>query len=163
MTGKYIILTEEIFHELEALTEVIAHIETGVVDFQKVAEENKVYIIEAVALSLQSFYTGIENIFRRIATYIDGALPTGEKWHTNLLERMSILLPEIRPAVISNDTKQELKEFLSFRHAIRSVYIFEINGNRVIELASTAAMFFQKLKTDLDRFTTFLKQVGNGN
>lgn len=163
MMDKYIVLTEEILHEIEALAEVIAHIETGVIDFQVAAEDNKIYIIEAVALSLQSFYTGIENIFRRIATYVDGALPVGERWHVDLLERMNIPLPEIRPAVISDDTKQELKEFLSFRHAIRSVYIFEINGERVIELASTAATFFQKFKNDIDRFTAFLKQVGNAD
>ena len=49
---------------------------------------------------LHSFYTGVENIFKRIALEIDGELPSGDYWHRQLLERMTE--PGMsRPAVIS--------------------------------------------------------------
>jgi len=35
---------------------------------------------------LHSFYTGVENIFKRVAVEIDGAPPTGESWHRGLLD-----------------------------------------------------------------------------
>ena len=114
-------------------------------------------------MSLQSFYTGCENIFRRIATYVDGELPAGERWHTDLLEQMSIVLPETRPPVITENTKQELKEFLSFRHTIRNIYIFDLASEPVMTLASTVSSFFQQIRSELETFCTFLKEVGKTN
>jgi len=163
MTVKYLILTEEIHKELEALAEVVAHIETGLADHEKADEDNKGYIVDSLALSLQSFYTGCENIFRRIATYVDGELPAGERWHADLLEQMSIALPEIRPLAITENTKQELKEFLSFRHTIRNIYIFDIASEPVITLASIASKVFRNLRMELENFSSFLKQVGKEN
>jgi len=163
MTIKYLVLSEEIGKELESLSEVVAHIETGLTDLAKADDDSRGYIIDSLALSLQSFYTGFENIFRRIATYVDGELPTGERWHVDLLEQMSIDLPNIRPKVISENTQQELKEFLSFRHAIRSIYVFDISSEPVITLAATASTFFSKAKVELEAYCAFIKTVGNGN
>jgi len=66
MTVKYLVLTEEIRKELQALAEVSAQIATGLADHDKADDDNKGYIVDSLALSLQSFYTGCENIFRRI-------------------------------------------------------------------------------------------------
>jgi len=163
MTVKYLVLIEEIRQELEALVEIIAHIEAGLADYQKADEDNKSYIIDSLALSLQSFYTGCENLFRRIAASVDGELPAGERWHADLLDQMSIELPEIRPKVITEDTKQKLRELLGFRHTIRNIYIFDIASEPVITLASTVSTFLGQLKMDLENFSEFLKQVGKDN
>lgn len=39
---------------------------------------------ETVALAgfLHAFYTGTENIFKRIALHVDGGLPSGGAWHS---------------------------------------------------------------------------------
>ena len=41
----------------------------------------------AVGAVLQSFYSGVENIFKRVALELDGGLPNGGSWHSDLLER----------------------------------------------------------------------------
>jgi hypothetical protein len=41
----------------------------------------------AVALLLQSFYNGIENILIIIVKYFDAKLPNSSKWHKELLEK----------------------------------------------------------------------------
>ena len=41
----------------------------------------------AVALLLQSFYNGIENILIIIVKYFDARLPNSSKWHKELLEK----------------------------------------------------------------------------
>lgn len=163
MTVKYLVLTEELRKELQALAEVAAQIATGLADYGAADDDNKDYIVDSLALSLQSFYTGCENIFRRIAMYVDGELPTGERWHSDLLEQMSIALPNVRPQVITENLRQELKEFLGFRHAIRNIYIFDIAIEPVITLASTVSDFFAKFKAQIDHFCLFLSNVGNGD
>ena len=160
MTIKYLVLTEAIQKELDALAEVVAQIETGLADHKVADEDNQGYIVDSLALGLQSFYTGCENIFRRIATYIDGELPAGERWHADLLDQMSIELPNVRPQIITENTKQELKEFLNFRHAIRNIYIFDIASEPVITLASTVSIFFQQFKMELENFSEFIEHVG---
>jgi len=42
---------------------------------------------------LISFYTGLERIFERIVRRVDGSLPAGQRWHTDLLLRVSLTLP----------------------------------------------------------------------
>ena len=46
--------------------------------------------IETSALSamLHSFYTGIENLFKRVAVHLDQGMPQGEMWHIRLLDSM---------------------------------------------------------------------------
>src|SRR4030066_2281436 len=75
---------------------------------------------------LHDFYSGIEKIFRRIASRIDRDTPSGDDWHTELLIRMSIPIDGIRPAVISEDLKERLAEYLRFRHLFRKINCFEL-------------------------------------
>src|SRR3990172_6707459 len=46
--------------------------------------------LSAAAAFLHSFYTGIENIFERIAIDLDGANPSGTRWHRDILDRMAL-------------------------------------------------------------------------
>ncbi|MGK7954751.1 MAG: hypothetical protein AB4063_05755 [Crocosphaera sp.] len=45
----------------------------------------------AIALCLQSFYTGVERIFQFIARFIDYLEPTGANWHQQLLEQRILI------------------------------------------------------------------------
>lgn len=56
--------------------------------------------ISALAAMLHSFYTGIENIFKRIALESGEALPAGEAWHRSLLDLITCP-SSMRAAVIS--------------------------------------------------------------
>lgn len=40
----------------------------------------------AFAGMLHSFYTGIENLLKRVAMHVDGGPPRGEAWHSAALE-----------------------------------------------------------------------------
>ncbi len=42
--------------------------------------------LSALAFFLETFYSGIENIFKRIAVELDGGLPQGDAWHRKLLD-----------------------------------------------------------------------------
>jgi len=43
----------------------------------------------AFSANLHSFYTGIENIFKRIGQEIDNKLTSNSGWHQKLLEQMA--------------------------------------------------------------------------
>ena len=64
--------------------------------------------ISALAAMLHSFYTGVENVLKRIAVHIDGGPPHGPAWHSRLLDRMAEGM-ERRPAVISDNLTDSLR------------------------------------------------------
>jgi hypothetical protein len=64
--------------------------------------------IYAVAMSLQYFYTALETGFKRVAKDIDGELPEGGNWHSDLLDQMALKIEEVRPAFISSHLKDKL-------------------------------------------------------
>ena len=59
---------------------------------------------------LHDFYSGVENLFERIAVNIDGKLPGGKDWHKELLSQMELPLEGIRRAVIRRELAFKLKE-----------------------------------------------------
>lgn len=102
---------------------------------------------------LHDFYSGIEKIFRRIAAKIDRDIPSDEDWHTELLIRMSMSIDNIRPPVISVGLKEQLGEYLRFRHLFRNIYGFELKWERCKTLG---IMMMEILKTFTEEIRKFL-------
>src|SRR5882724_9784857 len=53
----------------------------------------------ALAATLHSFYTGLENIFKRMTVELDGEPVRGDAWHRDLLLRMKTPTAH-RPALL---------------------------------------------------------------
>jgi len=109
--------------------------------------------IELSALSafLHALYTGIENIFKRIALEIDASLPAGERWHADLLLRMAKPFAE-RPAAISGDLCAQLGKYMQFRHVFRHAYTFELQWTKMADLVLRSEDVLERLKTELKVF-----------
>ena len=110
--------------------------------------------LSALATMLHSFYTGIENIFKRIALEIDGAIPSGYASHSDLLTAMTRPTAS-RPPVISTESHIRLSAYLSFRHVFRHAYSFQLEWDKMRDLVLQSQATWQQLQTELDRF--FLK------
>ena len=53
--------------------------------------------LTALASVLHSFYNGVGNILKRVATELDGGAPGGQFWHRQLLDSM-ISKPPLMPS-----------------------------------------------------------------
>ncbi|MCS7352134.1 MAG: antitoxin [Anaerolineae bacterium] len=115
--------------------------------------------VEAVALNLHSFYSGVERVFELIARNIDNWHPQGEAWHRELLARMAESLPQARPAVISSQNAQLLDEFRKFRHLIRNVYVFHLDPAKMKPLIQQLPTLWSGLHAELAAFADFLEQL----
>jgi len=91
--------------------------------------------LSALATFLHSFYSGIENSLKRIATEIDGGVPSGDAWHRQLLRGMTSST-NLRPPVLSNSLYQTLSEYLAFRHFFRQAYSFHFDWYKMSDLVS---------------------------
>lgn len=81
---------------------------------------------EAMVVSqlLSAYYTCLETVFLRISRYFENNLPS-DAWHQTLLDKMTLEIEDIRPAVITRMTRADLLELLKFRHFNR--YYFELD------------------------------------
>ena len=111
--------------------------------------------LSALSAFLHAFYTGIENIFKRVTVELGDFFPEGEFWHQKLLEQMTISTAR-RPAIILVEFRGKLRNYLEFRHVFRHAYTFELQWPKMKELVMDCQETLQQLENDLDKFLAAL-------
>lgn len=117
--------------------------------------------IRAIGSILHDFYSGVEKIFMRVAATLDEEVPKGGDWHLQLIERISYPVPGGRPALIDHELKEDLGEYLRFRHLFRNIYGFELRWKRLEELAKSLARIQKRLSHQIEEFFKFLDTLSN--
>jgi len=107
--------------------------------------------LSALAALLHSFYTGVENIFKRVAIELDGEAPRGEAWHRQLLDAMAAPT-SLRRALISESLCDNLSEYLAFRHVFRQAYSFDLRWEKMSALVLNCERTFRRLEAELEAF-----------
>jgi uncharacterized protein YutE (UPF0331/DUF86 family) len=115
-------------------------------------------LINSIALNFHGVYTGIERIFEVIAKKIDQRFPTGDKWHRDLLEQMSVDIPRVRKAVITEETRLILDELRRFRHLVRSAYSCQLDEEKVLIIAHQIVNSYQTIINDIQLFCNNLSK-----
>jgi hypothetical protein len=80
---------------------------------------------------LHNAYNACESILRRIAGTFENAL-TPDRWHEELLRRMTLEIPGIRPAAIGEDVRASLDELRRFRHFFRHNYAAALRASGIV-------------------------------
>jgi len=152
---KFAALKADIDRELQNLERLTLELDT----ILATTSENTVIKVRAAGSVIHDFFTGVEKIFRQIATRVDQDLPVGEDWHVQLLQRMSVPLEEIRPQVIDTPLERNLEEYLRFRHLFRNIYGFELKWELCQPLAERLPETFGDLKEQIGDFEDFLDSI----
>ncbi len=108
---------------------------------------------------VHDFYNGVERIFERIALTVDGDLPKGERWHTDLLRLMEVET-ENRSAVIDHELGLKLHRYLRFRHLFRHTYGYELIWDELRPLVEGMSELFNALKGQIEGFLDTLEHEG---
>ena len=107
---------------------------------------------------LENYYTCLETTFLRIAQFFENNLKP-EKWHSELLRKMTLKIDNLREAVLSDKTHSILSELLRFRHFKRYYYELEYDWERLDYLLKKLEQVKPLLEKDLDSFVLFLKRI----
>lgn len=158
MNERYQALADRIRQELASLEIIVNRAERAMNAATRESSENRDLLLDAAALSLHDFYTGLERVFSQIATMVDGKMSEGREWHRDLLNQMNDL-SELRPQVLSTETVHLLDEYRRFRHVVRNVYAFQFDAQRIDPLIKQLRQVFARLQGELLVFVYFLVQV----
>lgn len=108
---------------------------------------------------LHDYYVAVENIFKIVAVRIDKTeMFSGERWHKELLEQMTVEVPGIRPPLLSSEAAVLLDKLRAFRHVFRNVYGFNLSPEKIRELLVQLPQTSALLKRDLSLFTEKMRK-----
>ncbi|WP_375455311.1 hypothetical protein [uncultured Methylobacterium sp.] len=113
--------------------------------------------LTAIAAAVHNAYDGVEDVLLALANDVDGALPTGDTAHQDLLDQMRADIPGLRPAVLDDDLYIALTELKGFRHRVRHNYGFDLDAARTEQnrmlVQATFPKFVDAIRT-LERLLT---------
>ena len=105
-----------------------------------------------------NYYTCLETMFFRISQFFENSL-SQQSWHSDLLRKMCLRIPEIREPVISERIYSLLDELRKFRHFKRYYYSLDYDWDRLDYLAKTFEKLRRGLPSDIEKFTRFLERL----
>lgn len=101
------------------------------------------YEINSLALYLNNFYNGIENILKQLLKNYNIPLPKSENWHKDLLQIAE------NEKFISAKTRKSLREYVGFRHFIIHNYAFKIEIELLFPLINRLEKTYSLFKKEI--------------
>ena len=78
--------------------------------------------LEGCAHHLSRAFNVIEMMSQRVARAFENHIDNASGWHAELIARLSLEIPGIRPALYPAELRQELKGMRTFRHVFTHAY-----------------------------------------
>lgn len=86
---------------------------------------------ESCAYQLVRFFNIIEQMGLRIAKAFENHIDDERGWHAELVHRLSIVVPGVRPALYQQAVLPALRDLRGFRHVVTHAYDLELDQARL--------------------------------
>jgi hypothetical protein len=83
--------------------------------------------LEGCAFHLCRAFNVIEMLSQRVARAFENHIDNPSGWHAELIARLSLEIPGVRPALYPPELRQELKGMRSFRHVFSHAYDLQLD------------------------------------
>lgn len=151
-------LIQRISDEKDKIERTVRGIKNALQDIDAIAENHRKYVEKTIASDLVEIYNGIERIFELIAREVDNHIPSGGKWHRDLLAQMAEHREKRKP-IISQRTERRLNRLLKFRHRMNNIYRYELIYEKAETHAKRVTKLFENVSKELETFTAFLRET----
>jgi hypothetical protein len=118
----------------------------------------------AVGYTIHNIYCLFENYFLRVSKFFENGLDPAA-WHAQLVERMTLEIPGLRPSLFDRAFAVRIDELRRFRHAFRNLYLSELDPDRVRklndalpEIVSDFSVFHKRFVAALDILAQALRE-----
>ena len=155
MGEEHLVLDRRIRKDLEILEGFWSELENVDLSAPEIDQKEIVF----VGYRLHNLYNAAENIFRNIAETFGNHLGARSGWHADLLDRMRLDLTPLRPAIIDDQTFDQLDELRRFRHVFRAAYSVDLDAERMALVLRKALALRQHLPRQLAGFLEFLDRL----
>src|SRR5262245_4145849 len=110
----------------------------------------------AIAYTLHNIYGALENMFEQISRTFENHVTDPAQWHRELLSKMFLEIPTVRPAVLPASLRAFLNDLRGFRHVFRHAYEFELDAEKLRLLVRERTESRATLSAALSDFRQYL-------
>lgn len=108
--------------------------------------------IDSLGFTLHNLYNALENSFTQLSLSFENHIKDRVRWQRELLDKMFLSIPPVRPAVLPPEVRPLLGDLLAFRHLFRHAYELSLDEAKVIALARRWRDEGGEVKEALQRF-----------
>lgn len=145
------LLSDELCRVLAVVNELSDKLQTFLTSEAATTESGRSHI----ALLLENSYTAMETAFLRVSQQFENHLDE-QKWHVDLLDKMSLRVTGVREAVVSEETRKLLDELRRFRHFRRYYFEMDYDPSKLDYLTGVHRRVMPLVRRDFARFLEFL-------
>lgn len=113
---------------------------------------------EATAFQWVRCYNALEQAALRIAKAFENQIDDEGGWHAELMRRLTLDIPGVRPAVFERADFLHLRELRGFRHLVVHAYDLTLEAERLARLLTHVTAIFEVVPV---RFAAFFDQVAS--
>lgn len=114
--------------------------------------------ISHIGYQLHNLYSALEDFFQEVAKTFENRLEDPSRYHRELLKRMTLEIPGVRPQVLSPASHALLNELRGFRHVFRHAYDYELSPVKLEALKGRILAEWDSVSRDLQIFQAFLRK-----
>jgi hypothetical protein len=111
---------------------------------------------ESCAHQLSRLFNAFEQTGLRVAKAFENNIDDEQGWHGALLTRLSIAIPDVRPALIPASLKMPLNELKGFRHIFVHAYDLQLDPEKLALLLKYARQVSEAFPALIE---TFIRSV----
>ncbi len=109
-------------------------------------------LLESIGYQIHNLYGATEDLLKVVAHYFENNVGDASQWHSALLQRMSLEVPGIRPALLSSQSYTILNSLRGFRHFFRHAYGSNIEWEQLQINLNKALTLKALLEEDIQQF-----------
>lgn len=108
---------------------------------------------------LHNLYGALEDLFQEIARTFENRMEDPSRYHRELLKRMSLEIPGIRPLLLSESSHALLDELRGFRHVFRHSYNYDLSSRKLADLKAKIMENWSEVERNISAFLHFLQDA----
>ncbi|MFA6508547.1 MAG: hypothetical protein WCT14_20785, partial [Treponemataceae bacterium] len=112
----------------------------------------------ALGYTIHNLYGIMGNACLRISKFFENGL-SKESWHKELLDRMLVSIPRLRPAFLSRDAYLLIDELRGFRHVFRNLYNRDLDADRVSAIQKKVPQAIVAFESAVTVYISFLEEL----
>ncbi len=137
--------------------EIIGNIIKKINELKPLNEDKLVHL----AYQLHNLYSSYEDLFKEISLTFENYIERDSGYHKNLLLRMKMAIPGIRPGILSEKSHSILGELMGFRNVFRHAYDYNLSSEKLNILREKVLLHYPGIEEDVKKFKEFLEEKFN--
>jgi len=115
-------------------------------------------LVESAAYQTHNYYSAIEDLLQLVAKAFENNIADVSRWHSELIDRMTLNIPGVRPPLLSTQTATLLHRLRGFRHFFRHAYDVPLDAAEVQQNWDITRQLRPLLEQDVATFLHALEQ-----